>query len=174
MRTWPLLKPWLQTAASGKAFRILNDTSFQIQPTSKGGLPSWNTLHNNISIFRSKWKNAVLTFFKGNDYNFTSNKHKYWRRPTAPLLKKGGGLWYYERWKSRGHLRHIQPHHVQCVPLGHVGLVCSSDKGSDIWKTVEGQFNWSTRIDFRFCSCDTRYAIVLTKPWLTPLDSLYV
>lgn len=127
-----------------------------------------------ISIFRSKWKNAVLTFFKGNDYNFTSNKHKYWRRPTAPLLKKGGGLWYYERWKSRGHLRHIQPHHVQCVPLGHVGLVCSSDKGSDIWKTVEGQFNWSTRIDFRFCSCDTRYAIVLTKPWLTPLDSLYV
>ena len=156
-----------QGLSNTKWYEFPNSTNIQRRIT----LLKYFTYH--ISIFRSKWKNAVLTFFKGNDYNFTSNKHKYWRRPTAPLLKKGGGLWY-ERWKSRGHLRHIQPHHVQCVPLGHVGLVCSSDKGSDIWKTVEGQFNWSTRIDFRFCSCDTRYAIVLTKPWLTPLDSLYV
>ena len=164
MRTWPLLKPWLQTSASGKA--CLSNTKWYEFPNSTNIQRRINTLLKYFtyynSIFRSKWKNAVLTFFKGNDYNFTSNKHKYRQRP--PLLKKGGGLWYYERWKSRGHLCHIQPHHVQCIPLGHVGLVCSSDKGSDIWKTVEGQFDWSTRIDFRFCSCDTRYAIILTQP----------
>ena len=41
-------------------------------------------------------------------------------------------------------------------------MVSPGDQRPTIWfqEFIEGQFEWPTRIDFRFCSCDTRYALL--------------